>query len=244
MPIITGAIIGGASLIGGSQDRAAGRLGQWKNYQQQKEFAQNAIQWRTEDAQAAGIHPLFAMGAATQSFQPGFTTGSGAGDAIRGLGRGMARAREDWLQAQIENTKAKTAAIRSNATQDIVIPGITPQAQEIEKGRVTPFIKKAPEQSLNVKSPMTRVRIGSQKIWVPVEEMDEFMENPLAVGALTYIYHGNKNVDWGKVAKDYTGSKSVIETMKGNIRKHIPIKVRKKHLLKKFAKPADFGAMP
>lgn len=41
-----------------------------QNYQQQKEFAQNGIQWKAADAKAAGIHPLYAMGANTVSFSP------------------------------------------------------------------------------------------------------------------------------------------------------------------------------
>lgn len=36
----------------------------------QKEFAQHGIQWKTQDALAAGIHPLFAMGAQTASSSP------------------------------------------------------------------------------------------------------------------------------------------------------------------------------
>lgn len=41
-----------------------------KNYELQKEFAKNGIRWRTEDAQAAGIHPLYAIGANTNSGSP------------------------------------------------------------------------------------------------------------------------------------------------------------------------------
>lgn len=38
------------------------------NERLQKEFAQNSIRWKTEDARAAGIHPAFALGAPTTSF--------------------------------------------------------------------------------------------------------------------------------------------------------------------------------
>lgn len=38
------------------------------NYQHQKEFAQMGIQWKVDDARAAGINPLAALGASTQSF--------------------------------------------------------------------------------------------------------------------------------------------------------------------------------
>ena len=38
----------------------------------QREFAQNSIQWRVQDAQKAGIHPLYALGASTLSASPSF----------------------------------------------------------------------------------------------------------------------------------------------------------------------------
>jgi len=56
-----------ASGIGGaiSSSKAAE-----KSYRQQKEFAQNGIQWKVADAKEAGIHPLYALGANTHSFAP------------------------------------------------------------------------------------------------------------------------------------------------------------------------------
>ena len=36
-----------------------------KQYEMQKEFAQNGIRWKVADAKAAGIHPLAALGAQT-----------------------------------------------------------------------------------------------------------------------------------------------------------------------------------
>lgn len=36
----------------------------------QREFAQNGIRWKVEDAKAAGIHPLYALGAQTTAYSP------------------------------------------------------------------------------------------------------------------------------------------------------------------------------
>lgn len=36
----------------------------------QREFAQNGIRWKVEDAQRAGVHPLYALGASTTGFSP------------------------------------------------------------------------------------------------------------------------------------------------------------------------------
>jgi len=41
-----------------------------KNIKLQKEFAKSGIQWKVRDAQKAGIHPLYALGAQTMSFNP------------------------------------------------------------------------------------------------------------------------------------------------------------------------------
>lgn len=41
-----------------------------KNIEMQREFAQNGVSWRAADAEKAGIHPLYAMGAQTHSFSP------------------------------------------------------------------------------------------------------------------------------------------------------------------------------
>lgn len=38
------------------------------NYQRQKEFAQHGIQWRVEDARAAGLHPVFSLSGGGAAF--------------------------------------------------------------------------------------------------------------------------------------------------------------------------------
>lgn len=62
-----------------------------KEYQRQKEFAQNQIQWRVKDAQAAGIHPLYALGAQGVSYAPQAATGLdlGFGEMSQDLSRAM-----------------------------------------------------------------------------------------------------------------------------------------------------------
>jgi len=238
-------------VIGGMFDNKQ----QKRDIRYQREFAQNAIQWRTDDAVAAGVHPLFAMGANTTSFQPSMGSGSAAGDAVRQISRNVANKelvnlQKDLIKEQIENSRYRRETDRANSQQEknvdptIVLPRINQAVQEINKGQVDPFVKKNPEQSLNVKSIMSKIRIGKQEVWLPIDEIDEFFENPLAIGAAVFAYHGNKNIDWPRLFRDYTGKKSLKQTMKENIRKHIPIRVRKKHLLKKYAKPAEFGAMP
>lgn len=60
------------------------------NIAMQKEFAQQGIKWKVEDAKNAGIHPLFGLGAQTHSFSPvsvGSTPDFGSADKMNVLGK-------------------------------------------------------------------------------------------------------------------------------------------------------------
>lgn len=62
------------SLIGGRKDKLNAEqsaLKSWqRNYEAQKEFAQNSIQWRVQDAKNAGINPYAAIGGQTAGYTP------------------------------------------------------------------------------------------------------------------------------------------------------------------------------
>lgn len=67
------------------------------NAQLQEQFAKHGIRWKVEDAKAAGIHPLYALGASTHSFSPvgvgaEAPPGGGIGDAIGKMGQDISRA--------------------------------------------------------------------------------------------------------------------------------------------------------
>lgn len=92
---IGGALIGSVgSLIGGHQSSVNAEKLQQMNYQAQKEFAQNGIRWKVADAKAAGIHPLYALGASTASYSPvsGYTGDNGVSEAANQFGQGISRA--------------------------------------------------------------------------------------------------------------------------------------------------------
>lgn len=102
-PLIGGALIGGgASLIGGLMGKSAADNAREANAAQaaanvamQKEFAQNGIRWKVEDAKAAGIHPLYALGASTPSFSPvslGATPDNSMPQAMADIGQNISRA--------------------------------------------------------------------------------------------------------------------------------------------------------
>lgn len=59
-----------------------------QNYEQQKEFAQNSIRWKVEDAVRAGIHPLVGLGASPSAGGGTHTVGESPGSSLSSnLGR-------------------------------------------------------------------------------------------------------------------------------------------------------------
>lgn len=90
--VIGSIISGGMGLIGDNQDRKF-HEGLWnKNYEMQKEFAQNGIRWRVEDAKAAGLHPLAAIGASGASGSPITIDGGSTGNRLASMGQDISRA--------------------------------------------------------------------------------------------------------------------------------------------------------
>ncbi len=69
LPLLVGAAISAAAAAKSMHDARNARLSAQEqaqsqdslNYERQKEFAQNAIQWRGADARKAGLHPLYAL---------------------------------------------------------------------------------------------------------------------------------------------------------------------------------------
>lgn len=78
-----------------------------KNIQLQKDFAQQGIRWKVEDAKAAGIHPIYALGAPTTSFSP-VSVGDSLGPGIRQAGQDIGRA--------INSTSSPSQRMEATAT--------------------------------------------------------------------------------------------------------------------------------
>lgn len=232
-------------------------------------YRNREIQGKVADAKAAGLHPLYALGAAGNYTTPASTShpggsmpqtteGNFASKGLKAVARHYERmaetkAAQDLVekQAQLSAMKVAESAISNDTAMAAVddhfarnmaiaraakkhVPGrpqINPHLEEIEKGKVQTHDPKHRERNKNVMSPMTKVRIGSQDVWVPTDEVDAFLEDPLAVGALTYIYDGNKNVNWAQLYNEYTGRVlTPSEVTKGtkNMFNRLGVKTRKK----------------
>lgn len=175
-----GAIVGaGASILGGvmgsreaEKDREAAAEQARLNYEQQKEFAQHGIRWKMEDAIAAGLHPLYALGGSSAAFSPNpivvggdRSMGRALADAGQNLGRAIqaqqtsaqriAEAQALELQAaQIDETDARADYYRSQAARNAQF-GVgsspfpmagQPNRQETFEGQYDRILPKASEQ--------------------------------------------------------------------------------------------------
>lgn len=87
----------------------------------QREFAQMGIRWKVDDAKAAGIHPLYALGAQTHSYSPVSVGGGGnwLGEMGQDISSAIARqqsqeerreqlAREAFRQAELDKMNRMT----------------------------------------------------------------------------------------------------------------------------------------
>lgn len=61
-------------------------------YERQKEFAQSGIQWRVRDAEAAGLHPLYAIGANVPTYTPSQPVNFGISEMASRMGQNLSRA--------------------------------------------------------------------------------------------------------------------------------------------------------
>lgn len=69
-PYVGAAISAASAMKGAKRSNEFNTAQSSQEYERQKEFAQMGIRWKVEDAKAAGLHPLFALGAQTASYSP------------------------------------------------------------------------------------------------------------------------------------------------------------------------------
>lgn len=117
MPGIGTAVGAGLGLLGGFLSSESNSKSVEKQIAAQKEAAQHGIQWRVADAKAAGIHPLYAMGAPTVSM--------GAQIMPDQIGPALAQAGQD-----IGKTISSQATNKEKLVEALQIDMLTSQAQK------------------------------------------------------------------------------------------------------------------
>lgn len=117
-----GQAVGGAAGLfggGGNNNNFYNSLAIMREQAQlQREFAQNGIRWKVEDAKAAGLHPIYALGGGGASYSPSAVSvgsdtsadlGRDLGNMGAGLGRAVAAAGSKEDRAATEYTTAMRA---------------------------------------------------------------------------------------------------------------------------------------
>lgn len=137
------------SLIGSSSNKSAAK----SNANLQREFAQNGITWKVEDAKRAGIHPLYAVGAPTVSANPSYVGDTHLSQGVANLGQDIGRAihatrnsrqRADALsdlqleRGQLENDLLRSQIAKINQAPNPAMPTAIMDATIDGQGDSTP----------------------------------------------------------------------------------------------------------
>lgn len=83
---------GAGDLIGGVLGRRSAEEQTAQNIAFQREFAQHGVRWRVKDAEAAGLHPLYALGANVTPFTPNPVVPDPLADSISRTGQNVSSA--------------------------------------------------------------------------------------------------------------------------------------------------------
>lgn len=185
--IFGGAISGVASLIGGhSQNENAWKLAQF-NAANQKEFAQNSIKWRVEDAKRAGVHPMAALGITPSSFSPvsaNFSDYSGVASAIKDMGQNIDRAALVAKDQEAQNeAKAFTDTVNQLTLEKMGLENDVLRAEIASKQAMLKQAQTPPAPKVNVSAPFgdqlnAPPPVGSQP---PSGGIDTFTSDPASM---------------------------------------------------------------
>lgn len=99
-----------------SQERMAAQ-----NIALQREFAQNGIQWKVADAQAAGLHPLAALGAQTSSFSPVSVGSTDFGSMGQDVGRAIKAAMSESDRDEATKAEATKLALEKGGLENEIL---------------------------------------------------------------------------------------------------------------------------
>lgn len=153
---------GAGSVLGlfGGNDRTSDRMA--SNFAFQREMAQHGVRWRVEDAKAAGIHPLFALGANLPAGSPVqvFESEDNFGDRLARAGQGLSRAmdatrtsgervsaRLDALmleRSELQNELLRSQIARLNQQRNPAMPSVGPNLEMLPGQGDVPIYESKP----------------------------------------------------------------------------------------------------
>lgn len=115
-----------------------------QNIQNQREFAQQGIRWKVEDAQAAGLHPLAALGSQVSSFSP-ISVGTSTADIkpasldLGNMGQHLGRAinatrtgteKVDAYTAQLQALQLERGSLENTLLKSQILRNTQPAASQ------------------------------------------------------------------------------------------------------------------
>ena len=159
------------------------------------------IQRRVADAKAAGVHPLYALGASTTA-GPTFATGSRVGDAIGSISRSVQKGRKSTGLSLVDKAaiaESESRTRESNARTDTVL-------WNLENSKV-----KRAQQLANTQQDSTQVKILTDDVTAnqgsDIQQLNELYGDEVgdAVGMLEFA---NDVIE--EYSTDPTGTKNVL----------------------------------
>lgn len=199
----------GASLAGGLFGSSTQKNAQEREYERQKEFAQNGIRWKVEDAKAAGIHPIFAVGANTPTYSPQAAVGTDYGISAAGqnISRAIeakqtARERQEMndlqkalVTAQIRRTDAETKRIEDSTIDDALRFAALSSRAVTQRQPKAPAMPSETGTYDDLASGIKPYVVGDTIMEFPPEDVADLMEDPkvLAIwkAAIETAWHGD-----------------------------------------------------
>lgn len=223
-PFVAAAGISGLTgLASGLMGDHSQRRANERNEQLQREFAQNGIRWRVADAEAAGLHPLAALGASPISFSPSIVGDAPMASAVSNMGQDISRAitatrtnTERRLAAlSIERGELENAVLRKQLNEPVGPPfpapdywGMGMPGQGNYNGRGTPVMPGTPYEDQSMLPDVTYSRTASGGLHpVMPSQLSESLEADEFLGGLDWSLRNKLapavasiwNRGWGKL---------------------------------------------
>lgn len=187
-----GNIAGG--IIGSNAQKDAAAM----NVKMQKEFAQQGIRWKVKDAEAAGIHPLYALGANTHSFAPISVGSSPLAEGISAAGQDIGRA----VHATSTDAERATAFVKTSQQLQLQRMGLENEllASQIAKIRQAGSVPAMPSIGSRHLVDGQGDSAGGPIIDAPLKRITSAPEAPSQeVGSVADVAHARTPTGWAPV---------------------------------------------
>lgn len=206
----------GGGLLGASsakkQAKAQERLAQ-QQIAAQYDFAQHGIGWKVTDAQNAGIHPLYALGASTPSFSPvisgiGDDGGQNIGAGLAGAGQDIGRGVEAYLtRDQRHNARLQALQLERGELENQLLAAQLAKLQQPGSPPPFPDILGPTNRPYPPNAPVDVVRLGAApgaeaagivkpKESEPISHGGDFRQEAGVHPENRWIATGNGRVTW------------------------------------------------